>query len=249
MKKTILLSFVVIFAVIFPVAGQDEKLFDEKLGADLQSGMEAPYILSGRFIDHTFVGVGFGMGLHFSRFDSGASFPKRIRTAWEVSVGKWVSPTVGLRLQFVRTSAEGMTGSNGGFAYGNAGSGGLYKEHFKLVNIHGDLLFDIRNAIEGYHPYRLWSYVPFIGFGIAHSFMNGANTDEFAASLGLLNIINISSFSKAVDFTLEGRYMLAKDDRSLVSTREALRHQLTVTVGVRYKFGSKIFKRPVFRIR
>ena len=49
-------------------------------------------------------------------------------------------------------------------------SEGYYQDKFNYMNLHGDILFNVSNMIAGYNEDRIYDFVPFVGFGFAHSY-------------------------------------------------------------------------------
>ena len=129
-----------------------------------------PYLTNGLW-DNWFVGAGAGMNFFYDNGEFQSGF------AVDVNVGKWVTPSVGLR--------AGFNGIKGGFGGGNFGY------------IHGDAMWNISNAIGGYKESRFWDFVPY-----AHAGLMVDNGKELAAGAGLLNVLRLS---KRLDLTLDVR--------------------------------------------
>ena len=129
-----------------------------------------PYLTNGLW-DNWFVGAGAGMNFFYDNSEWNSGF------ALDVNVGKWVTPSVGLR--------AGFNGLKGGFGGGNFGY------------IHGDAMWNISNAIGGYKESRFWDFVPY-----AHAGLMVDNGKELAAGAGLLNVLRLS---KRLDLTLDVR--------------------------------------------
>ena len=129
-----------------------------------------PYLTNGLW-DNWFVGAGAGMNFFYddSAWQSGF--------ALDVNVGKWVTPSVGVR--------AGFNGLRGGFGGHNFGY------------IHGDAMWNISNAIGGYKESRFWDFVPY-----AHAGLMIDHGRELAMGAGLLNVIRLS---KRLDLTLDVR--------------------------------------------
>ena len=129
-----------------------------------------PYLTNGLW-DNWFVGAGAGMNFFYDNSEWQSGF------ALDVNVGKWVTPSVGLR--------AGFNGLKGGFGGGNFGY------------FHGDAMWNISNAIGGYKESRFWDFVPY-----AHAGLMVDNGKELAVGAGLLNVLRLS---KRLDLTLDVR--------------------------------------------
>ena len=135
-----------------------------------------PYLTNGLW-DNWFVGAGAGLNFFYDNSEKNTGF------ALDVNVGKWVTPSFG-----VRAGWNGLNGSleNGNFSY-----------------IHGDVMWNISNAIGGYSETRIWNFVPYAHAGMLIDQPMTAN--ELAVGFGLLNVIQIS---KRFDITLDVRTRL-----------------------------------------
>ena len=56
-----------------------------------------------------FVSAGFGGQVYFGDHDSQAEFGKRISPALDIAVGKWFTPSIGVRLMYSGLSFKGAT--------------------------------------------------------------------------------------------------------------------------------------------
>ena len=156
-----------------------------------------PYLTNGLW-DNWFVGAGAGLNFFYDNSEKNTGF------ALDVNVGKWVTPSFG-----VRAGWNGLNGSleNGNFSY-----------------IHGDVMWNISNAIGGYSETRIWNFVPYAHAGMLIDQPMTAN--ELAVGFGLLNVIQIS---KRFDITL--------DVRNTTYRREKAAGFLTAALGVSVNLG------------
>ena len=129
-----------------------------------------PYLTNGLW-DNWFVGAGAGMNIFYDNDVIQSGF------ALDVNVGKWVTPSVGLR--------AGFNGLKGSFLGGN------------YAYLHADAMWNISNAIGGYKESRFWDFVPY-----AHAGLIEDNGNELAVGAGLLNLVRLS---KRIDLTLDVR--------------------------------------------
>lgn len=65
-----------------------------------------------------------------------------------ISVGKWFTPGLGLRLQYSGLQARGFTYDKGAdYVKGAELKDGYYKQRFDYMNLHGDVMFNL-NALS-----------------------------------------------------------------------------------------------------
>lgn len=204
---------------------------------DIQSE-RGPYITN-RFFDNWFISAGGGAQIYFGENDWHGSVGKRMAPALDISVGKWITPAVGLRLQYAGLQAKGFNYGESPYSKGIA-DGNFYKEKFNIMNLHADFLWNISNAISGYKEDRFWDVIPFAGFGWARSWANGSHKNELAATVGLLNKMRISS---AFDVNLESRFMMVNERLDQVTRGKSFEGMLSFTAGITYNFPLRGFKR------
>ena len=131
--------------------------------------VRGPYVTNGAF-DNTFISLGAGAKSGLERsFGLG-----KVGLATDVTLGKWFSPTIGVR--------AGWHGLNV-----TSKSGELNKSPYHYL--HGDLLWNLSNAIGGYKETRIWNFIPYVGGGltmIKHHDLK-VYDQEFAGGAGILN--------------------------------------------------------------
>jgi outer membrane protein OmpA-like peptidoglycan-associated protein len=166
--------------------------------------VRGPY-LTNRIIDNTFVSVAGGITMPFHK-----DYKTAISPALDIYLGKWVTPCVGLRLGYT-----GITGSIWSPVANIFGSelnteNNMYKAKYGSAYIHGDVMWNISNAIGGYKETRLWNFVPYVhaGYVLGYSLEKGdkSRDKEFGAGVGLLNNIRVH---ERVNITLDVRSMFA----------------------------------------
>ena len=229
MKKSVLLSFVLL-ASIFTYA-QEETVIE------IQS-RKGPYVTN-RFFDNMFVSIGGGAQVYLGEYDGHSAFSKRIAPAMDISLGKWITPTVGFRLQYAGLKAYGWS-NNEESVYARSEENGDFREKFNVMNLHADALWNASNAIGGYREDRFWDLVPFAGLGVARSSGNGHSDNEFVINVGLLNVMRISN---SVDLNLEARMMLVDERFDGVTGGKRVDGLASVTAGITYNFPARGFRR------
>lgn len=187
------------------------------------------------FGSNWFISGGVGAQVYFGDNDSKADFGKRIAPALDVAVGKWFTPSLGLRLAYNGLQAKGATpNANDVFVKGGQYSNGYYKQKWNLANFHGDVLLNVSNLLCGYKENRVYSLIPYLGAGWLRSWSE-PNFDELGVNAGLINKFRLSS---ALDLDIEMRGVLMKNAFGGKS-KEGM---AGVTVGLTYKFNKRNWK-------
>ena len=151
--------------------------------------VRGPFVTNSVF-DNTFIGLGAGVNSVAERqFGLG-----KMGLATDVNFGKWFTPTVGLRAGW-----HGLKDSSK--------SGELNKAAFHYL--HGDLLWNISNAIDGYKETRFWNFIPYVTGGLSlikHHDLKVFD-QEFAGGAGLLNSLRLG---ERVNLNLDFNLILAR---------------------------------------
>ncbi len=230
MKKVFLVLMVSLFGVC--VYAQDETVIEVQ-------GQKGPYVTNG-FWDNWFITAGGGAQVYFGQSDGHGSFGKRIAPALDISVGKWITPSVGVRFQYSGLKAKGWTYGQLPYSYGSPDAEGYYREKFNTMNLHADFLWNISNAIGGERIDRFWNLVPYAGVGWARSSGNSTSKDEIALSAGLLHNWTISD---AVDISIDMKSMIVNQRYTFSNMNNGVTALVSVTAGISYKFGTVGFQR------
>lgn len=197
-----------------------------------------------------FVSLGAGGQIYFSDHDKQMKFGDRIAPALDVAVGKWIIPSVGVRVVYSGLQAKGAT-QNGSYSTGHPvpGKGGhgywLTKQKMNLMNFHADMLLNLNNLISGYNEKRVWSISPYMGLGVAHVFDSPKKSCP-SANFGLLNSFRISS-AFDINFDLRGVFLTDQfDNEEGHRPGEGL---LSASLGITYKFKPRGWNRSKTIIR
>ncbi len=229
MKKILLLSIIMLSGIF--LYAQDETVID------IQS-QRGPYITNG-FFDNWFISAAGGVQIYYGENDWHGSFGKRLAPAMDISLGKWITPSTGVRLQYSGLQAKGWNFGESPYSHGKP-DGNFYREKFNVMNLHADFLWNISNAIGGYRDDRFWDVIPYVGFGWARSAANDIHKNELAATVGILNTWRISD---ALDFNLEAKLMMVNERFDYVVRGKAFEGMATLTAGLTYNFPARTFKR------
>ncbi len=155
---------------------------------------------------------------------------KRGTLGFTVAVGKWFTPSIGLRTKF-----DGVWGKQVNSD----------KNHplYNMVNIHEDVLFNLSNMFCGYNEKRVWNFIPYAGIGWGRNC--SVKTSEITYHFGLLNNFRVSKrvqiFADLNATYVEGNFdRAANDGWSTVWQNTRARHWdkiLRLDVGVTYNLG------------
>ncbi|MFA6334718.1 MAG: OmpA family protein [Bacteroidales bacterium] len=232
MKK--ILTLVLLFTAVVTYAQQSETKTDSKYG---------PYLTNG-FFDNWFISVGGGVQIYFGEHDGDMDTGDRLAPAFDVALGKWITPNLGVRAQFAGIEVNGaVRNPQGRYIDSPLNSSGFYEEQFSMFNLHGDILWNISNTIGGYRADRFWEFIPFMGVGYARSWKDDVDpvVKEVGFSTGVINKLRISP---SFDINLELRALLVNDRFDGYEVGEGIEELATATVGFSYKFPKRTFDRP-----
>ena len=188
--------------------------------------VRGPY-LTNKFGDNWFVSAAGGVNLLVDKgFEVAPAF------ALDVNVGKWVTPSVGVRLGYA--GVKGAAWSNdptwlgAELDYDKC----MYKQNFCSTYIHGDVMWNVSNAWGGYKETRFWNFIPYAHAGVLRFGVKGNGGDEeFAAGVGLLNNLRLTN---RLDLTLDLRATVAN---ARIHGGQRLATLFTPTLGLSVDLG------------
>jgi hypothetical protein len=161
-----------------------------------------------------FASVGGGVNVYS---DAGLSKGAANSFALDLSVGKWLTPASGARLQYAGVAAKGFSG--------------IDADKFGFNAIHVDYLWNISNTIGGEKD-RLWSFIPFAGPGVVMG--SSGYGARFALAGGLLNKIRLT---ESLDANLEFRAVgIANTFPGATVGKFKGRTVASTTIGLSYSF-------------
>ena len=221
--------------------------------------LRGPYETN-RLFDNIFIGAAGGINLYQGEQDHTMSLKDRLAPSYQGYIGKWITPSFGLRIGFYGGKARGFyhnldAASPAPAAYdGNAFVDKAnqydwgYKQQFRVHYLRGDLMWNISNAIGGYRKDRFWDVAPYLGAGIAESVSPGkdpglgckAKNREIGVTAGIYNMFRICD---ALDVTLDISQTVFQehfDDQEIGRRREFLGN---VSLGLAYNFHNRSFHR------
>lgn len=200
-------------------------------------------VITNPFWSNWFFSIGGGAEATFGDNDSAGSFGKRISPMLNVSVGKWFTPGLGLRLQYSGLQARGFTYDAGAdYVKGTQLKDGYYKQRFDYMNLHGDVMFNLNALFGGYNQHRVYEIIPYVGAGFTHNYSK-PHREALSVNAGIINKFRISN---AIDINLELSAMGVEDKfDGEVGGDHGYDGVLSATVGLTYRFPARGFRRPM----
>jgi len=202
----------------------DEKVINV---APADSVTHGSFITNG-FFDNWFIGVAGGVNMYFGENDSKADFIDRLSPALDITLGKWLTPEYGVRLQWAGLSAKGMCKPGDYFQDGSVNNDGYAKEKFNVSFLHGDLMMNASNFFFGYKQDRVWNAIPYVGVGWASA---EGEEDEIAMSAGLYNTFRIA---ERLNLTAEARFLFVNQRFDTVVGDDEAEGMGSISVGLAY---------------
>lgn len=191
--------------------------------------VKGPYVTNPSVWDNAFIGVAGGINL---LYDGG--FNHGIGVATDLTLGKWFTPTIGLRAGW-----QGLNLSNRTPAHPFVtGAGDVAAFNY----IHGDVMWNMIQGIWGYKETRVWNLAPYLTMGISTLGDGDGVIFErpalaYTAGLGLYNQFRLSD---KWDFTADIRGLIVPGKEIAGGFMDGI---LSVTVGLAYKLGKTGFNR------
>lgn len=197
-------------------------------------------VFTNRFFDNWYVTGGAGFQVYFGDHNKQMKFSEKLTPNYEINIGKWFTPGVGVRLGVNGFKIKGVT-QNGAHSTGERYDGKpwegywLYNKEFNYYHLHGDVLFNLSNILAGYKENRFYTISPYVGLGWMVS-TDEPIEREISANLGVFNTFRLSN---AFDLTLDVRGGMVNDrfDGEIGGRRnEGI---LSTHIGVAYKFNKR----------
>lgn len=154
---------------------------------------------------------------------------KRGNIGFNVAIGKWFTPGIGLRTKFQGVTAKQVNTKSSHPSY-------------NYWNLHEDVTFNLSNLIYGYNEKRVWNFIPYVGIGIGRN-MDGNNYD-LTYNVGLLNNFRVNKrvqiFADIYAMAVEGSFDEGNPDKWNAFNKTKNRHWdklVGLSVGVTYNLG------------
>lgn len=194
-----------------------------------------------RFWSNWFISAGAGVNFGFTDHDKQADFGDRISPALNISVGKWFTPGIGLRVSYSglnmkgasNVTQDGPSHTTGKPMPMGKGSGyDMQYQKFSFYNLHGDVLFNLSNLLCGYNEKRIWNCSPYVGIGWGRVW-DSPQFKGVTANLGVLNTFRLNDW---LDANLDIRGMMTGEGFDGAWGSAEHDGVLCATVGLTYKF-------------
>ena len=232
MKKTVFAVLLMATGVATPAmlaaAPQEE--------AKTESSKE---IVLNSFKDNWMISLEGGADFSLGRFDSNASFGKRIAPVFGLNVEKWFSPIIGLRL------GADYYGIKGAALWGNGLSGEMldntyYKQSYGLIVPGLDVMGDLASLFCGYRE-RVYSPILYVGMSVPVGISGEGDIPNWA-NMGMRGgLLNRFRLSDAWAINLDLRFDVLE---ATVSNEGNHGKAFSALVGVTYKFKDRGWKSP-----
>jgi len=223
MKKIIIASLCVLFSVGTFAQNPDQQ--------ELKPNES---YLVGSLKDNWFFSVGVGAQTYLGENYTTGSLLGHISPAFDIAIGKWFTPVMGVRAQLSGFNARGYNDLSSPYVSGNPNDDGTYEMGFGYFNLHADFLFNLSAQLGRYNNERCYELIPFAGFGWAALLNDGIADNELAFSAGIINQFRVND---RLDINLELKGMLVNQRFDGTTGGFPLEGALGLTAGISYKFG------------
>lgn len=237
MKKILML---LAFAGVASVASAQQATVTEFEVIEVQDKYQ---VITNPFWDNMFFSLGGGAQAMFGDKDWAGKFKDRITPTMNVSLGKWFTPGLGLRLQYSGLQSKGWAKyENTAYVKSDKQTNGYFKQKFNYMNFHGDVMFNLSAMFGGYNPYRVYEFIPYLGAGFTHNY-SSPKVNAFAVNAGIINRFRVSD---AVDINIEIAGVAVEDkfDGEL-GGKHGFDAIASLTAGITYRFPRRGFARPM----
>ena len=167
------------------------------------------------FWDNWFVSLNAGAQFSYLSPTGSQDFKDRITLSGLAYVGKWVTPSMGLRLAYNGMNFQG------------------YSNKLDYMNLHADVMMNVINMVMGYDSERVYNLVPYVGMGAVRVF--DLNNYSFGFNVGILNTFRLSD-SWAINLEM-GALLAEKDMDGVVASKRGFDDLFSLTAGVTYNIG------------
>lgn len=189
-------------------------------------------VATNSFWANWYVSAGANYNAAYSSQDFGVSrnpfSDKRGTFGFEVAVGKWFTPGLGLRTKFQGIGMKRVDPN--------------HQSTFDYWNLHEDVTFNLSNMLFGYNEKRVWNFIPYVGIGVARNMCN--NIYDISYNAGLLNNFRVADkwniYFEIYINAIEGSFDNSQNDRWSSYMKNKPRHwdkNLGASVGLTYNLG------------
>ena len=169
--------------------------------------IDSKSVVTNGFSQNWFISAGVGANYGVDNFNSKPE-NSGLGFGYDVNLGKWFAPTLGLR--------AGWTGYS------------AFKAGDKFGNLHADILWNMTNQFWGYKADRCYNFIPYFTAGLLF-----ANGHEYIDGFGLLNRFRLS---ENLDINLDVRGLITHANK--ISPAYKVKAGIAqALLGVTYNFG------------
>lgn len=158
---------------------------------------------------------------------------KLITPTFEINVGKWFTPVIGLRAGFGGYQAKGYSVKDAGFAYKRVDTN-VYRTKWGILHLHGDVMLNFTNLFCGYREDRLYNAIPYVSIGYLRGIDN--NENELSGGIGFINRFRLN---KAWDLNLELKGNINNDVMDGIRGGKNMEGSAAIMVGATYRFNRR----------
>lgn len=208
-------------------------------------------VVTNRFGDNIFFGVGAGAQIFFGDHDKQAKVGERLTPHFAGYLGKWFSPGFGARVGGSFGKIKGLTQNRPGITIPTHSTGqrydgkpwdGYWLEHqeFNAFHVYADAMFNLTNLFGGYKE-RFYNISPYAGVGYMVT-EDEPKQWEVSMNIGVHNSFRLA---KPLDLFLDVRGVMVNDrfDGEVGNRRQD--GALSATLGLAYKFNKRDWDKPV----
>lgn len=200
-------------------------------GQSLEPARKATFINNG-FWDHWFIGAGAGANIYFGDRNSDADFFHRFTVAPEVQFGKWINPYLGTRIK-----GAGLTNLH------TFNDNAAIMSRNRFATVQADLMWSMTDYFMKYSSDRVYSLVPYVGFGWAFGW-DYTNQPTYASGRTRMNgmtlnagIINNFKLSDRVTLSIEFAATAVRSEFNQVKSSGNYDVLGTVSAGLIFNLG------------
>lgn len=188
----------------------DEVYYNDAKGYSVQTNS---------FWKNWFLSIGGGAQTYFGDHNRQLLWKNRISPAFDVAVGKWFTPGIGVRGMFSGLTLKGAT--QGAYSTGELIEEKPYSgyflsyQEFNYMNMHVDVMLNMTNLCCGFKENRVYNVIPYFGFGWAMVLEDADRLQtgltpgrEVSANIGLINQFRLN---RHLDLNIDVRGAYVQD--------------------------------------
>ena len=212
-------------------------------GAEAQT-LRGPYETN-RLFDNVFIGAAGGVNYYQGENDHSIEWTKRLAPAVQGYIGKWITPSVGIRLGYYGIQAKGFNKVTNVYCEDPMSlTGGNQK--FNQNYIRGDLMWNISNAIGGYRADRFIDFAPYLGAGVMWNRTDKKIGGKYHRDIELgvtAGMYTMFRLGKALDLTLDINQSVVNQRYDGDSRHHKPEYIASAALGLAYQFKNREFSR------